>query len=115
MKIGLVFLIFGIALSGCKERDLAADCENDTNGKIGAFVAAEFYVRDRLRSPSTAEFPSFSAKGVLVNYVKRCHFTVVSYVDAQNAFGATVRTRYIVNIEADPNSDGHRASGLVME
>lgn len=58
----------------------------------GAYVWARDFVRQRLKAPRTAEFPS----------VWNVHFTdmgdrkwrVVSYVDAQNAFGAEVRTYY---------------------
>lgn len=62
----------------------------DTRG--GAHVWAKGFVRERLRSPSTAKFAS----------VLNANFTdlgnrkwrVVSYVDAQNAFGTEVRTYF---------------------
>ena len=58
----------------------------------GAHVWAKDFVRERLRSPSTAKFAS----------VLNANFTdlgnrkwrVVSYVDAQNAFGTEVRTYF---------------------
>jgi len=58
----------------------------------GAYVWTRDFVRQRLKAPRTAKFP----------YIWNAHFEdmgdrkwrVVCYVDAQNAFGAEVRTYY---------------------
>lgn len=60
-----------------------------------AVVQCQNYVKDRLRSPSTADFPWLDHA-----VVPRGNETymVKSYVDAQNGFGATVRNNYICEI-----------------
>lgn len=100
-------------VSGCE--DPADNCEDDRSAKIGAYVASKSFVRERLKSPSTADFPAFHARGVIVNFEKKCHFKVAGYVDAQNGFGATVRTRYIIDIEADPNDGGYWGRNLITD
>ncbi|GEM_PF-1970598 len=67
----------------------------DTEG--GAYVWAKGFVEERLRSPSTAKFP----------WIWNAHFTdmgnrtwkVVSYVDAQNAFGAEIRKYFEAEVQ----------------
>lgn len=58
-------------------------------------------VKGDLKSPSTAKFPKFHE----VSYVKGgetelkvggFNYSIVGYVDSQNGFGATIRTRFIV-------------------
>jgi len=62
---------------------------------IGAYLNSETIVKDHLKSPSTAKFPEYSKGSV---YYVGTTLQVISYVDSQNGFGATVRTRYAVNI-----------------
>lgn len=67
-----------------------------------ACVVAQRFVRNQLKSPSTAEFPA-------------CHtmtisragntWTVASYVDAQNSFGAMLRNRFLAEIEYQPSDN----------
>lgn len=73
-----------------------------------ASIVCQNFVDDRLKSPSTADHPFTGAK---VWRMKRGRFVVKSYVDAENAFGATVRTDYHCEViykgdgnTLDPNS-----------
>jgi hypothetical protein len=66
--------------------------------KIEAWVAAEYYVRNRLKSPSSADFPRYSENYVTVQDGK---IVVVAWVDAQNSFGATLRNTFIVVMDGD--------------
>ncbi len=113
MKKILIAAGLPLFLAACY--DPADNCENDTHGKIGAYVASQNFVSQRLRSPSTADYPSFSANGVIVNFERKCHFKVAAFVDAQNGFGGTVRTRYIIDIEADPEDGGYWGRNLIMD
>jgi len=101
------------ALSGCY--DPADNCKNDNSAKIGAFVASKTFVSKALRSPSTAEYPNYRASGVIVNFERECHFKVAGYVDSQNGFGGTVRTRYIIDMEADPVDGGYWGRNLITD
>jgi hypothetical protein len=60
---------------------------------VGAWAAAQMEVRLRLKSPSTAQFPHYSPS--FVSETGKGQYTVRSYVDAQNSFGATIRTRFL--------------------
>ena len=73
--------------------ELSAACED----KIMAYVMAQQLVKQNLKSPSTAEFPSYS--GVTVIYAGECVHKVSAYVDSQNAFGAVIRTPFSVELK----------------
>ncbi|MEP3457469.1 MAG: hypothetical protein ABJN64_02610 [Tateyamaria sp.] len=70
---------------------------------ISAFVMSQNPVSTTLRAPSTADFPSFSS--IRVTSVGSCRFRVDAYVDAQNGFGAQIRTQYQALMERDPDAD----------
>jgi hypothetical protein len=52
------------------------------------------FVRNQLRAPSTAEFPAASRE-YAIEHAGGGTYTVRGYVDAQNAFGGTVRQRFV--------------------
>jgi len=60
--------------------------------KVSAFVMSQDFVVDRLKSPSTADFPSYRES--FVTDIGNGRFQVSAYVDAQNSFGAKMRNRY---------------------
>lgn len=65
----------------------------DTGEPIEAFLICQDFVEDRLKAPATAEYPSDYRK-----YTERLasgRFRVTAYVDAQNSFGAQVRTDFV--------------------
>lgn len=105
MKCLLVTVIALLALAGCKQ-DHMKNCEDTRSAQIGALVASEYFVKQQLKSPSTADFPNLRSDGVAVTKTGECTFKVVSYVDAQNGFGAQIRTRYVATMRADPEDGG---------
>jgi hypothetical protein len=65
----------------------------ERDNSIEAGIMCEDFVKDRLKSPSTAEFASIIANGVtVVKDGKQYHMR--SWVDSQNGFGAMLRTRF---------------------
>jgi hypothetical protein len=84
----------------CGARKVYTNVETgDTEGasphrETEAFVMCQNPVRRQLRSPSTAKFPFISDRAVRVNHTGLGQYSVDGYLDAQNAFGATVRTRW---------------------
>ena len=72
-----------------------------TNGtkdyKTMAFIQCQLHVQDRLKAPSTADFPASSLTDIrdTGNNV----FEIRSYVDAQNSFGAMIRTNFFCKIQ----------------
>ena len=63
---------------------------------------AQRYVKSRLKCPSTAEFPDASVASISC---EDSVYTVFSYVDAQNSFGAMIRTYYEVTLTYDSEKD----------
>ncbi len=80
-----------------KRRDL---CEEQTTA---AFVMTQDVVARRLKAPRTAKFPYITDPEVVVRPGSDCSYSVVAYVDAQNGFGAMLRTRYVATIKAFPD------------
>lgn len=64
-----------------------------------AYIAMEEHVKRQLRTPSTAEFPSHREKQSHTTKRGNNTYVINSWVDAENAFGAQVRTRFIGEIE----------------
>lgn len=81
---------------------LAERCKSD-NAKIRAYVLAQQYVVQRLKSPGTADFPGIHK--VTVQTSGECSFEIVGYVDAQNGFGALIRSNYAARITRDEDDD----------
>jgi hypothetical protein len=88
-----------IAAAGCGQREpertheqvAQARCEDS----IAAFVMSKEFVKQRLKAPASADF-HWGTQGpdVSVMYVGGCTHEVRAYVDAENSFGAKLRSRY---------------------
>ena len=74
--------------------------ENETNQKITALTAAQECVKERLKSPSSADFPWGTD---CVSKVSENTYIINSYVDSQNSFGAMLRTNFSCQVTL--NSD----------
>jgi hypothetical protein len=59
-----------------------------------ARVMCQKFVTDRLKAPSTAEFP-WNYDDQKVDILGPGHYRVSSFVDSQNGFGAQVRSTYV--------------------
>jgi hypothetical protein len=69
----------------------SAEDDNSTMAK----VQCQNFVRDNLRSPSSADFPFFGGDAVAMG---NNAWVVRSYVDAENAFGAALRNDYVCQL-----------------
>jgi len=79
----------------------SANASDQCGNELTAYVMSQAPVRDLLKSPSSAEFPSFSASGVRSVRTAECQFSISAYVDAQNDFGAMVRTPFQATMTTD--------------
>lgn len=61
-----------------------------------ASVQCERFVRERLKTPSTANFPFFADSSKKIDERR---YVVQSHVDAENSFGAKLRNSYICVLE----------------
>lgn len=91
-----VITLFGvIAVLGDSDNQTA-----DEGDRVGAALTCEKFVKDRLKAPASAGFPTVSGQ-TIVSTGNR--WKVESHVDADNGFGANVRTEYVcvVTYEGD--------------
>lgn len=84
-----------------KAEEIAGLCRDENT----AFVMSQEFVRQTLKAPSTAEFPWITDPAVQVTIKSKCSFRVVGWVDAQNGFGAQVRSIYVVDLALDPEAN----------
>lgn len=91
-------------------RKLPKWCSDDTR----AYIMSRRFVERELKAPSTAKFPSFYSDGVVVRGSGDCRFSVTAHVDAQNSFGAMVRTNYSIEMEYLPSEELWKGSNLKM-
>jgi hypothetical protein len=96
--ISLVLLVILCVLGvGC------SDSSSSGPTKIEAFVMSQSFVEKMLKAPSTADFCSYS--DATVTDLGDGRFRVSAYVDAQNSFGAKIRTNYTSVLKT---TDGNR-------
>lgn len=88
-------------------------CKNTEDALFNALFMSRSFIQDRLKTPNSASFPSrVSDPGVSVAYGGECRFHVSAYVDAQNSFGAEIRTPYRMTLTYLPADEVYRATDL---
>ncbi len=90
------------------------DIEPDNIKLMGCAIDG---VKKILKSPSSAKFPSrmFDVADFKIKKIKIGEYSVSSYVDAQNSFGAMIRTYYTCSIIAFDNTSDCYASCELSE
>lgn len=94
--------------SATKARD---DCTDTTM----AFIMSQEFVKKRLKAPATASFPWSSSDGVSTTVSGYCRFRVNAYVDAENSFGANLRSRYSMDLSYSQSDKMWRATNVVIQ
>lgn len=69
------------------------------NNSLDAYLMMQEFVKDKLKSPASAEFPSYYDMKDNILFNGNRIYTIKSFVDSQNGFGAMIRTNYIGDIE----------------
>ena len=93
----------------------AAELKEKCADKSMAFTMSTELVRRQLKAPSTAEFPSFGDDFVYVSTKPGCAFRVLAWVEAQNAFGAQLRTNYAITLAYLPGDNRWHLIDLDMK
>jgi hypothetical protein len=105
--LGGVFLIgfIGVLVSQSNQPAAApppSQQQADVPDKIGAWTMAEEFVKKSLKAPSTADFGSLFGDNQdpqeNVVYEGSGNYRVTIWVDAQNSFGAKIRTHFILKL-----------------
>ncbi|MDH0640151.1 hypothetical protein N5D52_24800 [Pseudomonas sp. GD03860] len=86
------------------------DCEDTTM----AYVMSQEFVKQRLKAPASADFPYLNNRDVVSASRHNCTFYVAAYVDAQNGFGAKIRTYYKATMQYDRENKVWRAPELTV-
>lgn len=76
----------------------------DMDTRSICWVKAKAYVKDNLKSPSSAKFP-FTSESDGVSILKDGnYYCVIGWVDAENSFGAEIRSDFVVILKKSNNS-----------
>ena len=101
----ILIILTGLFVIGCSHTTKKERAERDCHDKALAFQMAESFVKNRLKSPSTAKFASIIDDEVSMKNTENCTHIVKSFVDSQNVFGATIRNRYIAVLTYSKETD----------
>lgn len=105
--IGSAFIVIALILLAYGSSDNSGNGTSSTStkspDKIDAWVMAQQFVEDRLKSPSTADFGSafgdYQDPEKVVTDLSGDKFRIRAWVDSQNSFGATIRTHFVCEVE----------------
>lgn len=92
----------GVILLSCLVCGVIGLMVDTGGGEIEAKVTAESFVEKRLKAPASAEFPSRSEYKAAE--IERNLWRVSGYVDAQNSFGAKLRSNWVVILRYEGKS-----------
>ncbi len=92
--VGLIVIFVLVRLVKGPARD------SQTPDEYAVISVAEKFVKNNLKAPSTAEFSPLSETSI--NIFKDNSVWVDGYVDAQNSFGAMIRSKYSVKMIYNP-------------
>lgn len=70
------------------------DTDPQVDRSYSAHAACADFTRDRLKAPASADFPEYDDPGVSISKSSSV-WTVESWVDAENSFGADIRTSFV--------------------
>ena len=101
-KASLLFASMALLFIGCAYDGRTQEPRTPTpqHDWAGAWTVCEKFVKGKLKTPSTAKFPSiWSGHSQYVTYLGDKQYRVESYVDAQNIFGAMLRTNFNCKVE----------------
>lgn len=102
--------IFGAATNSNLQNGSASVAINKTNAfslpdEREVFYMAEDWIKDHLKSPSTAKFSNLHwDKDTGCKWIKKNRFSAMGFVDAQNSFGAMMREKWFAVIEVTPTN-----------
>ncbi len=82
---------------------LSGSSDSSGHGKVAAYTMCEQFAGKRLKAPASADFQLYDDS--LVRNMGESEFKIISYVDAQNSFGAKLRTKYACVIKYTGNEE----------
>lgn len=115
--------VLGLLVGGCwrwaanRPQQAAVDFDQQDNRSL-AVINAQSHIKTMLLSPRSAKWPGIF-DGVITrdHAVRQRHgsYVVRSWVDADNAFGASIRTWFVVHLRVRPNGNAEILSAQLLE
>lgn len=96
-KFIVLLLTSLFVITGCEDHDYCDD-------EIGAYIIGTRFVKEKLKSPSQADFPKFMDVSSRTFRTGACKYHTEAYVDAPNSFGVKIRTHYSAEVEYNKES-----------
>lgn len=99
----LIAVIIFLLIRGCggsddnKQGQSEKAAPDSEEMKRYSHIISEYFVKQKLKSPSTADFPMFDYTSDYSQLDGT--YLVTSYVDAQNSFGAIIRQYYSIKLK----------------
>lgn len=84
----------------------------DVGDAVGAWVICQQFLEDRLTAPATADYPAGYSQ--YTTSLGGSRFRVDAFVDAENGFGALVRTDFVCTVDYQGN-DRWRLESLQID
>jgi hypothetical protein len=106
----VALVLAGVVIFGERSPPKERACGSTTD----ALVMSRTFVKQRLKAPSTATFARLTDPEVRITSSAPCQFAVLAWVDAQNGFGAMIRSRYSMNLRHDAKEDMWHATGIMI-
>jgi hypothetical protein len=106
---GIMLIMMFLFFNNFHSSDMTNDkIENDTktvtieDAKTYGYTVCEDVVKQYLKAPASADFPWLP---INANKIDNNLYSVTSYVDAQNGFGAKIRTYFVCKVKYDDVDD----------
>jgi hypothetical protein len=80
--------------------------------KLLAYSNAESFVKQKLKSPSSAVFPNADEKIKQIEYLGENRYKINSWVESQNSFGAMLKMPFECTIRLDKEKGTVHSEGL---
>jgi len=107
----IILLITIVLLSSCTKKSPEEIAKENCEDDIAAYVFSTMEIKKKIKSPSTIDIPLYD-KHV---YAGDCNHYFTGSFDAQNSFGATVRTRYAVKVQYNSKTDWYVLKELAFK
>jgi len=101
---GLVVVLFVILIAGLATAGGSGYSSGNTSSnkyepsKRDAYYISQEFLKKTLKAPSTASFPRYQ-EGKYVKELDDDEYLITAYVDAENSFGAKIRSTYMSQVK----------------
>ncbi len=93
--IGAYAVMALVGMTGNLFKPEAPDAWKEKDSSSMAYIMMQDFVTERLKAPATAQFPGvLDGRDQHVKPLGDQRYYILSYVDAQNSFGANIRTYF---------------------